>query len=165
MVAPVETPPPTTPLEQSLDRFEHQIEELEGLKSRWRWLRWTAWILVIGGVGTALVLMEAPARSPVSTAVKGVMSLELSQPKSGVLAKAPTEFRWESISGRSSYSFKLTPLGGQTPIIERSVKENSLNLTVEEAAGLTKGKSYVWQVEALSKQKEKLAAGQSYFDL
>ena len=156
---------PHDAVETSVDRFEHEIEELEGATGGRKWGRWVLGIIVLAGAIALLVLMPESQKSPLSSAVRGAASLDLMEPRPGKLSSPPKQFRWESVSGRQSYSFRLSVMGSQSPLIDRTVKDVSIELSAEEFAKLTPGHSYVWQVEALAKQGQKLAAGQSYFDL
>ena len=157
--------PPPPQEETSEDRFEHQIEELEGVGGPRRWGRWIGGAILLAGIAAVLIFVKPPPKTPGGSATKGIPQLDLALPRPGKLDSPPVQFRWESVSGKFNYSFRLNVLGGQTPLVEKTVKESTLDLTAEEAARLTKGRSYVWEVAALTKQGTKLAAGQSYFDL
>ena len=162
MTEPGRTPPQE---ETSEDRFEHQIEELEGVGAPRKWGWWIVVGILLAGIAAVLIFVKPPPKTPAASAAKGVPQLDLTLPRPGTLASPPAQFRWESVSGRFNYSFRLNVLGSQTPLVDRTVRESTLDLTPEETARLTKGRSYVWEVAALTKQGTKLAAGQSYFDL
>lgn len=161
------TEPDPTPSQEetSEDRFEHQIEELEGVGAPRRWGRWIGGVILLAGIAAVLIFVKPPPKTPGASALKGILQLDLALPKPGKLDSPPVQFRWESVSGKFNYSFRLNVLGSQTPLVERTVKESRLDLTPEETALLTKGRSYVWEVAALTRQGTRLAAGQSYFDL
>ena len=163
MAAPETVAPPHD--ETSVERFEHELEALEGVGVKKRWGRWIFGALILAGVVAAFFIFGHPQKRMGVTAIGGAPVLELSEPRGGKLAAPPSRFRWESISGRSSYQFKLSLAGSPAPILDKTVKESTLDLTPEEKARMVAGSSYVWQVEAKDKTGRNLAAGKGFFDL
>jgi hypothetical protein len=152
--------------ETSVDRFEHEIEALEGVGRKHRWVYWVVGIILAGAAATVLFIAgTAPPPKPKVESIGNTPPLELMVPRPGRLSDAPIDFRWESVSGRNNYTFKLVRRDTSTTIVDRTLKETSVRLVPEETAKLVKGGSYQWQVSALSKSGTALAAGKSNFDL
>ena len=151
--------------ETSVERFEHEIEELEGVGRKNRWVYWVVGIILAGAAAVILIIAgnQPPPKAKVE-ALGNTPPLELMVPRPGKQDAAPIDFRWESVSGRNNYLFKLVRRDTSTTIMDRTLKETSVRLTPEEASKLVKGGSYQWQVEAVSKTGTRLAAGKSNFE-
>jgi hypothetical protein len=162
VVEPTTLPPP---VETSVDRFEHDMEELEEKTGHFKWGRWAFIVVAIVGVMAAVYFMGNGAPPPPVSRVQQAPLLELDQPHGGKLSSTPRQFSWESVQGRDFYAFKVMRRNEETPIIERTSKERTVALTAEEAALMTAGGRYTWQVEARTKQGKVLAAGRLNFEL
>jgi len=160
--------PPSSPDEWTPEeRMQHEIEELEG-GSGWKGvLRWVLIVVVAVGIVAGLYITggKRPKSTPTFSSRTPTVIIETEEPPRGKLASPPSRFRWESVSGRSDYLFRVMAKGVPQPLIERVVRENAAELTPDESARLVKGGSYIWEVEARSKNGKALAAGRSFFDI
>ena len=66
----------------------------------------------------------------------------------GDLAQAPAEFRWDAVSGASSYPVELKDVAGMTLASAKST-QNVLPVTPEMKANMSSGKPLSWKVTAL----------------
>ncbi|HEX4604362.1 MAG TPA: hypothetical protein VH724_10235 [Candidatus Angelobacter sp.] len=66
----------------------------------------------------------------------------------GNLTEAPAEFRWDAVSGASSYSIELKDVAGIT-LAGAKTAQNVLAATPEMKANMTAGKPLAWKVTAL----------------
>lgn len=149
------------------DRLQHDIEELE---SGMGWRGTAKWIAIFGVaaavvIGVYLTVGKAePTKTPRMTA-KGGMVLDIVEPANGKLSLPPTRFKWEAVAGRSDYTFKLMAKGVPTAIVDRVVRESSVQLGDLETSQLKPGGSYVWEAQARDKEAKILGTARGYFDL
>lgn len=152
-------------IESPEDRFQHDIERLEG-GSGWKGIVRGLLIVVIA-IGGVLAAYDSVGKKPPPPRLnaKGTMVIDTLEPATGKLDAAPTKFRWESVVGRGDYLFRVVEKGNPKPIVERPIRENMADLTTDELGRLVPGKSYIWQVEARAKDGKSIGSGRSYFDL
>jgi len=152
--------------ETAVDRFEHEIEELEHPLGH----SFRQWII---GVASAAVLVGAFFVGAIllsRTTPKGDSRLidttiDTFEPQRSLLADKPTKFRWESISGAKSYIVRIQEDGGTNDLIARETRNNWLELTPEEQSRLVRGGRYIWSVRARSREGWSIAQGDSSFSL
>lgn len=162
-MATVEHRPGDTHPESALEHMEQEFHELEGDTSSAKWLSWGIGIFVIiAVVGVYLFLPRAEQEVPV---VAGSLVIQQFEPRGGRLEAAPEGFRWESISGRYDYVFKLFVEGTPAPLVEQQVKDPMLRLTSEQRAQIQEGKSYVWTVTARRRDGSAIGTGKARFQL
>jgi hypothetical protein len=154
--------PGDTHPESALEHMEQEFHELEGDTSRARWIPWGIGVVVILAVVVAYLLFPAEEEAPV---VAGGVVIETLEPRAGRLDGAPGAFRWESITGRFDYVFKLFVEGAPAPLVEHQVKEPMLRLTSEELAQVQAGKSYVWTVTARRRDGSAIGTGKAKFQV
>jgi hypothetical protein len=148
--------------------LEHMEEEFRALEQQRR--PWGLWIgglvlIVVAGAAYFGLADRTKGKSAPGLAATGGAVIELSEPRGGRLALAPTHFAWESISGRYDYRFVLSAEGESAPLVDRAVKQTSLDLKPEELTLLTAGRSYSWVVTARQQDRRVLATGQGRFQL
>jgi len=149
------------------DRLQHDIEELEsgsGWRAVVRWLVVIVLALVVVGALYYTASGRKPAPAPRMTST-GSFIIETQAPPRGKLDTPPTKFKWESISGRTDYMFQILEKGVPKSVVERSVRENSAELTADEASRLIKGTTYIWVVDARGTDGKVMGSGRSWFDL
>ncbi len=153
----------------AVEHMEEEIRALEGETGRPRWLVWVLGILILAAIAAGIVFLNRsrpPERAPATLAAAGGVPLEVREPRPGSrLSSAPTTFSWESVSGRHDYLFRIVPEGSAEPVIERSVRTPSVQLTPEEAGRLVAGLSYVWSVAARKRDGTVIGSGQARFRL
>ena len=66
----------------------------------------------------------------------------------GDLPQTPAEFRWDAVTGASSYSVELKDVAGMTLATAKST-QNVLPVTPEMKANMSSGKPLTWKVTAL----------------
>jgi len=147
--------------ESALEHMEQEFHDLEGDQSSARWLPWGIGIFVIVAVvGAYLYIPKAEQEAPM---VAGGLVIQTVEPRGGKLDAAPAAFRWESISGRYDYVFKLFVEGAPGPLLEQQVKDPTFRLGSEELAKLQGGKSYVWTVTARRRDGSAIGTGKAKF--
>ena len=150
--------------ETPVDRFEHEIQDLEqplGHSVR-------QWLVGLGAAGALLGAFFLGAwlqQMKTDPAVKKITTIDTLEPKRAPLSEKPTIFRWESISGASSYVLRIQEQGEETDLIARETKNNWLELTQEEQARLVRGGRYAWSVRARSSEGWPIGQGDSSFSL
>lgn len=153
----------------AVEHMEEEIRALEGETGRPRWLVWILGILILAAIAAGVLYLggsRPPERAPAQVAAAGGVPLEVREPRPGSrLSSAPTSFSWESVSGRYDYLFRIAPEGSAEPIIERSVRTPSVQLTPEETGRLVAGRSYVWSVAARKRDGTVIGSGQARFRL
>jgi len=147
------------------ERFQHDIEELEA-GSGWKGILRGALIvgLALGAV-LAVYFTVGKKPPPPRLTTKGTVFIEPLEPARGKLSSPPTTFRWETVSGRSDYVFRLLEKGNPVPLAERTVRESKVSLLPDEAGRLARGKSYIWSVDARGSDGKILGSGRGSFDL
>jgi hypothetical protein len=75
----------------------------------------------------------------------------------GDLQQAPVEFRWEAVSGASSYSIELKDVAGVVLASAKSTR-NILAVTPEMKANISSGKPLKWKVTALDASGREVAS-------
>jgi len=155
---------PSPGLSGTIAHMEEEFKELEKM-NRPRWPLAIGVVLLVGAaVGAYFWLGRSPesGRAVSSAPVEGVR-IEISQPPNGSLLEgAPAAFVWESIAGRNDYLFSLMLESAPTPILERSSKTATLELSEEDAQRLGAG-IYVWTVKARAKDGKILGTGTGRF--
>jgi hypothetical protein len=158
---------PPTELSTPEDRLQHDIDELE------RGMGWKGvvkWILILGvaaaAVGAFYKYAPKPEakKTPKMTA-KGGMVLDTLEPQNGKLSAAPSRFRWEGVTNRSDYTFKLMAKGDPIPLADRVVRDANVELQPLEASRLKAGGSYIWEAQARGPDGKILGTARGYFDL
>ena len=152
-------------IETHEDRFQHDIEELEGGSGFKGFLR--GLVIIVLAVGVVVVMYFSAGKKPPAPrmSAKGTVMIDILEPAKGRLSLPPTHFKWESIAGRNDYMFRLLQKGNPKPLVERSVRDNSTDLSADEASRLVQGSGYIWEVEARTKDGKTLGSGRGFFDL
>jgi hypothetical protein len=162
-----ESSTPPTQLTTPEERLQHDIEELEHGMG---WKGVVKWVLIVGVAVAAVVAfyMNAPKQDAKKTpkiTAKGGMVLDTFEPQNGKLAAAPSRFRWEGVTNRSDYTFKLMAKGDPSPLADRVVRDANVELQPLEAARLRPGGSYIWEAQARGPDGKILGTARGYFDL
>ncbi len=147
------------------ERFQHDIEELEA-GSGWKGI--LRGVVIVGlAVGAVVAIYLTVGKKPPAPrlSAKGSVIIEPFEPQNGKLSSVPLTFRWEAVSGRSDYVFRVLEKGNPTPLVERTVRENKVSLLPDEAGRLARGTSYLWSVEARGSDGKVLGSGRGFFDL
>ena len=158
--------PSQTESETTVDRFEHEIEDLEQTRT----LRQ---VILYSGVGvivaTAIVgafLIGSKLQELKSDGSRqAIVSIDTFEPKPTSLPEKPAVFRWESILGATSYVVRIQEEGQTTDLIARETNSNWLQLTPDEQAHLIMGGRYTWSVRARGKEGWPIGEGGSRFSL
>jgi hypothetical protein len=154
---------PTTEREDPIDRFEHEMEELEhpmgGSLRQWVFGFIVA-LAVVGGIFVAAFFLNKSGPAKVAS---NVPVIEVSEPKRGALPAIPYVFRWDSISGTDSYLLRIQKEGSPMDLISRETKTAFVQLNVEERNKLGSGGKFTWVVQARAKYGKILAEGKSTF--
>ena len=156
---------PDTEVESTLDRFEHEIEELEqplGLSAR----QWIVGIAVMAGIVGAFLLGAVmqqwkkgdPSRS-------AIVVIETISPRTGLLGEKPVRFQWDSISRTSRYVLSIREYQSDRDLIVRETVTSTIELTEDEVGRLAKGGRYQWKVLARSSEGWTIGEGNSSFSL
>jgi hypothetical protein len=128
---------------------------------------WIVGVLVAAGVIAAFVfyLVSPPPTRPsrMSYLPSSSTSIELGEPRGATLSEAPATLTWETVSGRLQYRIRIYERGEGTPVVDRFTTETSVDLSPQDRALITKGKTYVWTVVAQGQNGATLGAGQSTF--
>jgi hypothetical protein len=156
-------------LTASVEHMEEEIRALEGEASGRRWLLWLLGLALVAAIVAGAFYFSRGLESPRPQAMVGAeggVPIELDQPRPGSrLTSPPTSFSWEPVSGRHDYLFRIVPEGGSEPLVERSVRNSSTQLSPEEAKLLAAGRTYVWTVTARRKDGTVIGSGQARFRL
>lgn len=147
----------------ALEHMEEEFHELEGDTGARRWLPWVIGVLAI--IAVAASFWFFPGAEKEAPVVAGGLVIQTLEPRQGKLTEVPAGFRWESITGRYDYVFKLFVEGAPSPLFERQVKEPMVRLTTEERAQVLGGKSYVWTVAARRRDGSAIGTGKAKFQL
>jgi len=146
--------------------LEHMEEEFRALEEPRRpWGLWVGGAILVAAAGAAYYFLADRSPRPTRALAATGAIIEISAPRGGRLAQAPPGFAWESISGRHDYRFVLTAEGQATPLVDRAVRNTSIELKPEELALLTSGRSYAWTVTARQADRRVFATGQGRFQL
>lgn len=161
---PAGTPGGDQEVETPVDRFEHEIQDLErplGLGVK----QWSVGIIVaLGLIGAFFIGTHLQDDTP-DPSTMAIPNIETQEPKRTQLANKPRVFRWESISQASSYIVRIQEIGQMTDIIARETPSNWLELTPEEQARLVQGGRYQWSVRARRSDGWPIGEGKSIFSL
>lgn len=148
----------------AVDHMEEEFRALEQQRRPWGlWLLGIVLLVVAGAAYYGLADRTKGKRAP-GLASSGAI-IDLSEPRGGRLAQPPSRFAWESISGRYDYRFVLNAEGQSVPLVDRAVRQASVDLKPEELTLLTAGRSYSWTVTARQQDRSVLATGQGRFQL
>jgi hypothetical protein len=148
----------------TLDHMLHEVEELEGVGSKAKWVKGGIFLVVLLAViGAIWWAQKLPGEERVVTD-EGVR-IALVEPAGGSLAQAPVYFKWQSVTGRYQYVLRIGTAPGQADVLEKFVKKDSVSLTDEEAAKLTPGRTYHVKVWAVDREGKKLGHAEGRFDL
>lgn len=150
--------------EDPVDRFEHEIEELEkpmGHSIRQWIVGLVAAVVIVGGIFVGSYFANKKTRVAADGA--DLQHIEIMEPKRGTLSTTPYVFRWDSISGTDRYLVTVQKVGQSGDVISRSTRMSSLELTAEEREKLGGGGAFKWVVQAQTKGGQALAQGGSTF--
>jgi hypothetical protein len=142
---------PDTEVETPVDRFEHEIEDLEkplGQGAR----QWIVGIAVMAAIGGAFLLGSVMQWKQPDASKPAISVIETIEPKGGLLAEKPTRFRWDSIARTSQYVLSIREYQGTKDLIVRESPTSTVELSEEEIGRLAKGGRYQWQVLAMSSE-------------
>jgi hypothetical protein len=155
---------PDTEVESTLDRFEHEIEDLEkpmGMGPR-QWLVGVAVMAAIVGaflIGSMMQWKQADASRPAVTVIETI------QPRSGLLYEKPTIFQWDSVARTSNYVLSIREYQGNRDLIVKQTPTSTIELTEDEVGRLAKGGRYQWTVQARSAEGWTIGEGNGSFSL
>jgi hypothetical protein len=155
-------------MDNAINHLAEEIEQIEHINPWGRAIRWIGGGLLIAAfiAWIAWILTSPPSAT---TAAKfsyvplNVASIDMSEPVGGTLDQAPVRFAWESVTGRFQYIVRAYEKGVTVPFFERASTASSFELTPEERAKFTRGKTFVWTVVAQGKNGTTIGAGQSGF--
>ena len=156
------TPTPEAPHhENTLDHFEEEFKNLEGVTRFGRPLRIGALVIVLVGiiaVGVWWIVSPPPVTSSRKAYVATTGSpIEVEEPKGQTLDNPPSRFAWESVSGRLQYVVRVYVKGTSTPLLERMVTTPFVELSSAEQERMPRGKTFVWTVVAQGKNGSTLS--------
>ena len=157
--------PPTTEREDPIDRFEHEMEELEspmGHSLRQWVFGLVVALVVVGGIFVAAYFVNKSTTER-NRDFSNLQTIETSEPKRGSLSTVPYVFKWDAISATDSYLVRIQKEGSPIDLISRETKVAFLQLTPEERAKFGSGGSFTWVVLARAKYGKPLAQGKSNF--
>jgi hypothetical protein len=155
---------PDTEVESTVDRFEHEIEELEqplGLSAR----QWIVGVAVMAGIVGAFLLGSYLQAKKADASRPAILVIETISPRSGLLYEKPTRFQWDSISRTSQYVLSIREYQGDRDLIIRETPTSTIELTEDEVGRLAKGGRYQWKVLARSSDGWTIGEGNSSFSL
>ena len=159
-----EPPKVDAEVETPVDRFEHEIEDLEkpmGLGPR-QWLIGVAIMAAI--VGAFLVMSMMQAKQP-DASTPNIAVIETILPRSGLLDEKPIRFQWDSVARTSQYVLSIREYLGSNDLIVRETPTSTIDLTESEVARLAKGGRYQWNVKARSAEGWTIGEGNGSFSL
>jgi len=151
-------------VESTVDRFEHEIEDLEkpmAIGPR-QWIVGVAVMAAIVGaflIGSKMQWKTADASKPVVTVI------EIVSPRTGLLDARPTTFQWDSVARTSRYVLSIREYQGNSDLIVKETPTSTVELTEDEANRLAKGGRYQWKVEARSSEGWTIGLGNGSFSL
>ena len=151
-------------VESTVDRFEHEIEDLErpmGMGPR-QWLVGVAIMAAIVGaflVGSWMQWKQPDASKP------NIAVIETIQPRSGLLSDRPTTFQWDSVARTSRYVLSIREYQGNSDLIVKETPTSTVELTEAEVSRLAKGGRYQWNVKARSSEGWTIGEGNGSFSL
>ena len=162
-------PDPTRELETNEELLAEEIKDLE----RPFMASWQTWAMALVGFATLALIVAAfmiweaaniSRKDAERTAAAPPVSMALHTLRQGLEAD-PRFFRWEPVTGASSYVFIVRDddPGGDVLII-RSVAEPVLITTDVESANLTTGK-FVWSLEARRVNGTRIGYGEGTFTI
>lgn len=156
--------PPSEPEETPVDRFEHEIEDLEkplGLGVK-QWL--IGVIVAVGLIGAFFIGTQLQKKNSDEGSL-AITTIDIQEPRNTILADKPKVFRWESISRATGYIVRIQESGQLTDLIVREVPSNWLELTPDEQARLVRGGHYQWSVRARGSDGWPIGEGKASFGL
>jgi hypothetical protein len=139
---------PDTEVESPVDRFEHEIEELEqpiGHGAR----MWLVGVAVMAAIVGAFMLGSFLQSKKPDASMQVIMVIETIEPKSGLLADKPTRFQWDSIARTTMYLLTIREYQGTTDIIVKQTPTSTVELSEAEISRLARGGRYQWKVLAM----------------
>lgn len=156
---------PTSEIEDTVDRFEHEIEELEapmGHSVRQWVFGLAAAALLVGAFLVGSFFMNK--KNANASNIPGLPTIEMMEPRRGALPAVPYMFRWEAINNANKYFVRVSNEGSSEDLFTRESKAPQMQLTPEERAKFGQGGRFTWSVEARTKGGTPLALGKSVFN-
>ena len=120
--------------ETGVDRFEHEIEDLE--QSSWRENRGRFLVFIGVALGAAAIIVGAflligIKQRPADTSKTTIMSIELTEPRPVSAGQKPTHFSWESIANTATYLLKIREAGGERNLVDFDTARSAYTPTRE----------------------------------
>lgn len=155
---------PDTEVESTVDRFEHDMEDLEqpiGHGAR----MWLVGIAVMAAIVGSFLLGSMLQAKKADASRSAIVAIEIHEPRSGLLADKPTRFQWDSISRTSQYVLSIREYQGDRDLIIRETPTSTVELTEDEVGRLARGGRYQWRVLARSSEGWTIGEGNGSFSL
>jgi len=155
---------PDSDVESPVDRFEHEIEDLEkpmGIGPRQYLVGVAVMAAIVGAflIGSMMQWKKADASRPAITVIETIL------PKSGLLDEKPTTFQWDSVASTSEYVLSIREYEGNSDLIVKQTPTSTIELTEDEVGRLAKGGRYQWNVKARSAEGWTIGEGNGSFSL
>jgi hypothetical protein len=158
------TKEPEAEVESTVDRFEHEIEDLEkpmGIGPR----QWMVGIAVMAAIVGAFLIGSTLQRKKTDASKPAITVIETRMPRTGLLSEKPTTFQWDSVARTSQYVLSIREYQGNNDLIVKETPTSTIELTEDEVGRLAKGGRYQWKVEARSEDGWTIGLGNGSFSL